>query len=44
MQIKVKVLAHQKKLLSRLSHWAPLNSFIKFYYGLKVIAEFLRIY
>jgi len=37
------VLGHQKKLLNRLSPWAPLDSFINSCRGLMLMAELLRI-
>jgi len=41
MQIKVMALGHRKKLLSRLSLRAPLDSSTKFYYSFKVNGWFL---
>jgi len=43
MQIKFEALGHRKKLLNRLSHRASLDSFKKFYHGLKLTAELLGI-
>jgi len=43
MKIKLKRWGTEQKLLSSLSHWAPLESFIKFYHIFKLLAEFLRI-
>ena len=42
--IKLKRWDTDKKLLNRFSRWAPLNSFIIFYYGLKLKAELLGSY
>jgi len=42
-QIKAKVLGHQKKLLNRLSLRTPLDSFINSYRSLKLMGELLRI-
>jgi len=43
MQIEVKALGHRKKLLYRLTRRAPLDCFMNFYCGLKLMAELLRI-
>ena len=40
---KIKALGTEKKLQNRLSRRAPLESFINFYRGLKLMAELLRI-
>ena len=42
-QIKIEALGHRKKLLNRLSRRAPLDSFIFFYHGLKLMAALLGI-
>jgi len=46
MQIKVEALGYRKKnkLFNRLCCQAPLDSFIIFYHGLKLMAELLGIY
>jgi len=43
MQIKLWRWDTEKNLLSRLSRRAPLDTFMKFYYNLKLMAEFLRM-
>jgi len=42
MQIEVEALGHRKKPVNRLSRRAPLDTFINFYHGIKLMAELLR--
>jgi len=43
MQIKVKALGHKKKTVKQVVSSAILDSFINFYYGLKLMVELLRV-